>query len=72
MTATHISIAEPAVAALSVRALLALRADLPGCAGAKDQVLIWDNRAVMHKAIPDYVGQARFMTRTTIAGPRPC
>lgn len=39
---------------------------------AKDQVLIWDNRAAMHKAIPDYVGRARFMTRTTIAGPRPC
>lgn len=23
------------------------------------------------KAIPDYVGRARFMTRTTIAGARP-
>lgn len=38
---------------------------------AKDQVLIWDNRAAMHKAIPDYVGRTRFMTRTTIAGARP-
>jgi alpha-ketoglutarate-dependent taurine dioxygenase len=38
---------------------------------APDQVLIWDNRATMHKAIPDYVGRARYMTRTTIAGPRP-
>jgi taurine dioxygenase len=37
----------------------------------KDQVLIWDNRCVMHKAIPDYIGRARFMTRTTLAGPRP-
>ncbi|MDB6002079.1 MAG: rdpA [Rhizobacter sp.] len=37
----------------------------------KDQVLIWDNRCVMHKAIPDYIGRARFMTRTTIAGTRP-
>jgi taurine dioxygenase len=38
---------------------------------APDQVLIWDNRATMHKAIPDYVGRARYMTRTTIAGTRP-
>ncbi|MDB5750969.1 MAG: rdpA [Ramlibacter sp.] len=38
---------------------------------AKDQVLVWDNRAAMHKAIPDYVGRARYMTRTTIAGSRP-
>jgi taurine dioxygenase len=37
----------------------------------KDQLLIWDNRATMHKAIPDYVGRARYMTRTTIAGERP-
>jgi alpha-ketoglutarate-dependent taurine dioxygenase len=38
----------------------------------KDQVLIWDNRCAMHKAIPDYVGRTRYMTRTTIAGQRPC
>ncbi len=37
----------------------------------KDQVLVWDNRSAMHKAIPDYAGRARFMTRTTIAGPKP-
>lgn len=37
----------------------------------KDQVLIWDNRCAMHKAIPDYIGRARYMTRTTIAGERP-
>ena len=37
----------------------------------KDQVLIWDNRAAMHKAIPDYIGRARYMTRTTIAGEPP-
>lgn len=38
---------------------------------APDQVLIWDNRAAMHKAIADYAGRARLMTRVTIAGPRP-
>ena len=37
----------------------------------KDQVLIWDNRCTMHRAIPDYTGQNRTMTRVTIAGPRP-
>lgn len=37
----------------------------------KDQLLVWDNRAAMHKAIPDYVGRARYMTRTTVAGTRP-
>ncbi|CAN7770818.1 TauD/TfdA family dioxygenase [Pseudorhodoferax sp. LjRoot39] len=37
----------------------------------KDQVLIWDNRCAMHKAIPDYIGRDRYMTRTTIAGDRP-
>ncbi len=37
----------------------------------KDQVLIWDNRASMHKAIADYAGRDRYMTRTTIAGERP-
>jgi alpha-ketoglutarate-dependent taurine dioxygenase len=37
----------------------------------KDQVLVWDNRCTMHRAIPDYTGQNRFMSRVTIAGPRP-
>jgi len=37
----------------------------------KNQVLIWDNRATMHKAINDYAGKARYMCRTTIAGARP-
>lgn len=37
----------------------------------KDQVLVWDNRSTMHRAIPDYAGQHRFMTRVTIAGKRP-
>ena len=37
----------------------------------KDQVLIWDNRCAMHKAIPDYIGRARYMTRVTIAGTPP-
>jgi taurine dioxygenase len=36
-----------------------------------DQVLIWDNRCTMHRAIPDYAGQYRCLTRVTIAGPRP-
>ncbi len=37
----------------------------------KDQVLVWDNRCTMHRAIPDYTGQDRFMTRVTIGGARP-
>lgn len=37
----------------------------------KDQVLIWDNRCSMHRAVSDYSGRFRFLTRTTIAGPRP-
>jgi alpha-ketoglutarate-dependent taurine dioxygenase len=37
----------------------------------KDQILIWDNRCTMHRAIPDYTGRDRFMTRVTIAGARP-
>jgi alpha-ketoglutarate-dependent taurine dioxygenase len=36
-----------------------------------DQILVWDNRCTMHRAIPDYTGQHRFMTRVTIAGKRP-
>jgi taurine dioxygenase len=36
-----------------------------------DQILVWDNRCTMHRAIPDYTGQHRYMTRVTIAGPRP-
>jgi taurine dioxygenase len=36
-----------------------------------DQVLVWDNRCTMHRAIPDYAGQNRYLTRVTIAGPRP-
>ncbi|WP_048439053.1 TauD/TfdA family dioxygenase [Caenimonas sp. SL110] len=36
-----------------------------------DQILVWDNRCTMHRAIPDYTGQNRFMTRVTIAGKRP-
>ena len=37
----------------------------------KDQILVWDNRCAMHRAIPDYTGQNRTMTRVTIAGQRP-
>ena len=36
-----------------------------------DQILVWDNRCTMHRAIPDYTGQARYMTRVTIGGARP-
>lgn len=37
----------------------------------KDQVLIWDNRCTIHKAIPDYAGKYRMLTRVTLSGPRP-
>jgi len=37
----------------------------------QDQILVWDNRCTMHRAIPDYAGQDRLMTRVTIAGHRP-
>jgi taurine dioxygenase len=36
-----------------------------------NQVLIWDNRCTMHKAIADYAGKDRYLTRVTIGGPRP-
>ena len=36
-----------------------------------DLILVWDNRCTMHRAIPDYTGQNRYMTRITIAGKRP-
>lgn len=36
-----------------------------------DQILVWDNRCTMHRAIPDYTGQHRYLTRVTISGPRP-
>jgi alpha-ketoglutarate-dependent taurine dioxygenase len=37
----------------------------------KDQVLVWDNLCTMHRAIPDYTGKFRYLTRTTIGGARP-
>lgn len=37
----------------------------------KDQVLVWDNLCTMHRAVPDYAGQFRYLTRTTIGGVRP-
>jgi taurine dioxygenase len=37
----------------------------------KNQVLVWDNRASMHRAIPDYAGKYRYLERTTAGGPRP-
>jgi taurine dioxygenase len=35
------------------------------------QILVWDNRCTMHRAIPDYTGQNRYMTRVTVGGPAP-
>jgi taurine dioxygenase len=37
----------------------------------KHQVLIWDNRCSMHRAVPDYAGKFRYMLRTTVAGQPP-
>ncbi len=37
----------------------------------KNQLLIWDNRATYHKAIPDYDGFARYLVRATIEGDAP-
>ena len=37
----------------------------------KNQVLVWDNLCTMHRAVPDYAGQFRYLTRTTIGGTRP-
>lgn len=36
-----------------------------------NQVLVWDNRSTMHRAVADYAGFDRLMTRVTIAGERP-
>lgn len=36
-----------------------------------NQVLVWDNRSTMHRAVADYAGFDRMMTRVTIAGGRP-
>ena len=35
------------------------------------QVLVWDNRCTMHRAVADYAGFDRYLTRVTIAGERP-
>ena len=35
------------------------------------QVLVWDNRCTMHRAVADYAGFDRYMTRVTIDGERP-
>ncbi len=38
----------------------------------RHDVVMWDNRATMHKAIPDYTAaDARYMRRTTISGLAP-
>jgi taurine dioxygenase len=36
-----------------------------------NDVLVWDNRCTMHRAVPDYAGFDRLMTRVTIEGERP-
>ena len=36
-----------------------------------NDVLVWDNRCTMHRAVPDYAGHDRLMTRVTVAGERP-
>lgn len=36
-----------------------------------NQVLVWDNRSTMHRAIADYAGFDRLLTRVTINGERP-
>lgn len=36
-----------------------------------DQVLIWDNRSTMHRAVPDYAGKFRYLTRVTVGGKPP-
>ena len=39
---------------------------------SKHDVVMWDNRATMHKAIPDYTSEDnRYMRRTTISGVAP-
>jgi alpha-ketoglutarate-dependent taurine dioxygenase len=37
----------------------------------KNQVLVWDNLASMHRAIGDYAGKYRYLQRTTAGGPAP-
>jgi taurine dioxygenase len=37
----------------------------------KNQMLVWDNRYSMHRAIGDYPGKDRYLERVTVAGPRP-
>jgi taurine dioxygenase len=36
-----------------------------------NDVLVWDNRCTMHRAVPDYAGFDRLMTRVTVDGDRP-
>ena len=36
-----------------------------------NDVLVWDNRCTMHRAVPDYAGFDRLMTRVTVDGGRP-
>jgi alpha-ketoglutarate-dependent taurine dioxygenase len=35
------------------------------------QVLIWDNRCTLHRALMDYYGHSRHLVRTTVAGDEP-
>lgn len=36
-----------------------------------NDIVVWDNRAVMHRAVPDYAGHYRCLHRTTHAGSPP-
>jgi alpha-ketoglutarate-dependent taurine dioxygenase len=37
----------------------------------KGQLLVWNNRSTMHRAVPDYTGKNRLMSRVSIAGLKP-
>lgn len=37
----------------------------------KNQMLVWENRFSMHRAIGDYPGKDRYLERVTVGGPRP-
>ena len=34
----------------------------------ENMVLVWDNRAAYHRAVPDYAGQYRYLERVTVGG----
>jgi taurine dioxygenase len=38
---------------------------------SQGDVVIWDNRSLMHYAVNDYLDQSRYMERTTNIGEKP-